>query len=318
MIRTLCFILLLQLTAKTGQSQCCASSGNPIGGTVNIGLLDKHVFRMSTFYRISSSDKYLDGNKLYLGEIGSIKEAVFNYVGILTGYGISDKMTVEMETGYFINKTHIFKFNDEKLTGYGLSDLVISVRPRIYYDANKQLKISCSLGTNIPFSRRLQQVNGVTLPIDIQPSTGSFGVVFQSNIIKENSFRSSSFLLVNRIEKYFENKQDYTLGTAYSNSLFFSKYFFIESQYLQGWTFVLQLKNQIRAKNLRTGQSIDASGNCSFFLIPQINLSLPGKWNISTLVDFPVYQYLNEIQLANKISFAISVNKDFSLSRNPL
>ncbi|HAM08841.1 MAG: hypothetical protein A2X05_15900 [Bacteroidetes bacterium GWE2_41_25] len=313
MTRSICIIILLIITHKTANSQCCASSGNPIGSTVNIGLLDKHIFRIAAFYRFSSYDEYYIGDKKYSGNIGSVEKAIFNYVGLLSAYGISDRITLELETGYFINKTHFYKINDQKLTGYGLADAVISVRPRIYHNPDKQFEISCTFGSNIPFSRDLQQVNGVTLPIDLQPSTVSFGLVFQSNIIKENSFRSSSFLLLTRIEKYFETKQGYTFGNSYSNSLFFSKFFFVENQFLQGWTSVLQIRNQIRGQNSWSDNPIKATGNCSFFFIPQISLSLPHKWNFSMLVDVPVYQYFNEIQLAKKISYAISINKDFIL-----
>jgi hypothetical protein len=313
MIRSACIILLLVLIENTASSQCCASSGNPIGGTVNIGLLDKHVFRTASFYRFSFSDKYHEGGKLYSGEMGSIEKAVYNYIGLLSGYGVSEKLTIEVETGYYINKTHVFKINGERLTGYGLSDAVISFRPRIYHNSNSQLEISCAIGSNIPFSRNLQQVNGVTLPVDLQTSTGSFGMVIQSNIIKENSFRSVSYLLINRFEKYFENKQEYTYGNSYSTSFFFSKYFSADGHHLNGLTLILQLKNQIREKNMRAGQKIDASGNCSFFLIPQINFSISGNWNISMLVDIPVYQFLNEIQLANRISSSISLVKDVAL-----
>lgn len=313
MSRTICILLILLITVRTAHSQCCASSGNPIGGTVNIGLLEKQALRTASFYRISFSDKYYEGDKTYSGNIGSIEKAISGYVGLLAGYGISDLLTLELETVYVINKTHVFKINNEKLTGFGLSDAVISVRPRIYRSSNNQFEISCALGSNIPFSRNLQQVNGVTLPVDLQPSTSSFGLVFQSNIIKEVPFRSINFLLINRFEKYFENKQEYTYGNSHSTSFFFSKYFSVERSKIQGLTITMQLKNQIRGKHKREGQTINASGNFSFFLIPQINLSVSGNWNISILTDIPVYQYFNEIQLGNKISSSIILIKDFTL-----
>src|SRR5690606_15610699 len=162
------------------------------------------------------------------------------------------------------------------------------------------------------FSRSLQQVNGVTLPVDLQPSTGSYGLVIQSNIIKENSFRSISFLLVNRFERYFENKQDYKLGNTYSTSLYFSKHFSVESQQLSGWTILLQLKNQIRNRSERSGQTINASGNCSFFLIPQISCSIRGSWHFYFMYEMPIYQDLNDIQLSNGISSSVSIIKDIN------
>ncbi|MDD2411399.1 MAG: hypothetical protein RBS19_03445 [Bacteroidales bacterium] len=78
---------------------------------------------------------------------------------------------------------------------------------------------------------------------------------------------------------------------------------------------ILQLKNQIKQKNIRKNNIVEASGNCSFFLSPQINLSLYDKWNLSVLIDIPIYQYYNEIQLANSYSFAFSLIRDFSFHK---
>jgi hypothetical protein len=315
--------LLLAFYSNIAKAQCCASSGNPIGGTVNIGILDKNVLRIASFYRTSYSDKYLKGDELYTGEIATLKKAGYNFIGLLAGYGITDKISIEIETGYYINKTQVFKDSlvtsiDEKLTGYGLSDVVISIKPMIYNNPDKKFEISCGIGANIPFSRELQHAGSVILPVDLQPSTGSFGLVFQTNIIKENSFRSMSFLLVSRIQKYFENKQNYTYGNSYSNSVYFSKYFSLENKHINGWTLILQLKNQITEKSLLEGHTIDGSGNCSFFLVPQINLSVFNDWNISILFDIPFYQYYNDIQLANKTSFALSVTKDIFFRKQTL
>ena len=314
MIRhTIVSILVFIISGRIVFPQCCASSGNPIGSTVNLGLLDKRVLRTALFYRISVSDKYYDGDRIYSGDIGTIEKAISNYIGLLAGYGISEKLTIEMETVYVINKTHLYEINNEKLSGFGLSDAVISVRPRIYRSRDSQFEISCAIGSNIPLSRNLQQVNGVTLPVDLQPSTGSYGLVAQSNIVKEFPFSSINLLLINRFEKYFENKQKYNYGNSYSASFFFSKHFSVENSRLQGWTAIMQLKNQIRSKHLKEGQPINGSGNCSFFLIPQLNLSVGGTWNISMLVDIPVYQYFNEIQLGNKLSSSVILIKDFTL-----
>ena len=313
MNRAILVILIFLIYPLNILSQCCASSGNPIGGTLNIGQMDHHVLRIASFFRNSTGDRYMSGNDLYTGEIGILKKAMFNYLGFLGSYGLNNNITIEMETGYFINKTQVFKLNDEKLTGYGISDIVISFKPRIYYSSEKNLEISCALGPNIPLKRKLQVINGVTMPVDIQSSTGSYGLVFQLNAIKENSFRGISFLLVNRIEKYFENKQEYNFGNSYTNSFYFSKHLFFETQQLNGCTIILQMKNQIRSKNMREGVRIDATGNCSFFFTPQVNLAIKENWNVAALCDIPVYQYFNGIQLANKLSFALSINKDISI-----
>lgn len=300
----------------SAKAQCFASAGNPVGGTANLGVMNKNTFRAGTFYRFSYSNKYLDGHKRYTGNSGILKYAHYNYIGLLAGYGIIDQLTVEAEGGYYINKTQVYKLNNQKLTGNGFSNAVISLKPRLYYHVDKRFEISCALGANIPFSRKYQVVDGVTLPVDLQASTGSFGIVFQAFIIKENSFKGMRFFLTNRIEKYFTNKQDYLFGTLYSTSFFFSKHFVFEKlKKAKDWTFIIQLKNQIKEKNKHNNQTVDASGSVSFFLGPQINMSINDNWNISVMADIPVYQYYYKIQLANACSFGVSIFRDFSFQK---
>ncbi|HPB26209.1 MAG TPA: hypothetical protein PLB59_08605 [Bacteroidales bacterium] len=313
--RTLAFGFLWMLCAQGAWAQCFASAGNPVGGTANLGVMDKKTFRLGMFYRFSYSHRYLTGDKKYTGSAGILKDANFNYLGLLIGYGILDQLTVEAESGYYINKTQVYKLNNLKLKGYGLSNAVVSLKPRLYYNADKRFEISCALGANIPFAHNFQAVDGVTLPVDLQASTGSFGMVFQTFIIKEYSFEGIRFFLTNRIEKYFINKQEYLFGTMYSTSFFFSKHFVFEKLKLKDWTFIFQLKNQIKEKNKHFRQPVDASGSVLLFVVPQVNVSINDNWNVSVMADIPVYQYYNKIQLANTCSVGLSVFRDFSFEK---
>lgn len=278
--------------------------------------MNKNTLRVGAFYRFAYSNKYLEGYKRYKGNSGILKFAYYNYVGWLVGYGITEKLTIETEGGYFINKTQVYKIENTHLTGNGFSNAVISLKPRLYYHADKRFELSCALGASIPFTSKFQQVDGVTLPIDLQSSTGSFGLVSQVFIIKENSFKGMRFFLTNRIEKYFKNKQDYLFGTLYTTSFFFSKHFVFEKLKLKDWTLIIQLKNQIKERNVRDGKLVDASGSCLFFIGPQVNMSINDKWNISVMADIPVFQYYHGIQLANTCAVGVSLIRDFSFTKN--
>lgn len=274
--------------------------------------MDKSTLLMTLFYRFSCSDQYFEGDKQYLGNKEVLQKASYNYFGFLSGYGLTDRLTVEAEAGYYLNKTQVYYIEDAELTGRGLSNLIISLKPQLYHHPDKRFEVSCALGANIPFSTKMQQVHGVTLPINVQPSIGSYGLVFQSFLIKENSFRATRFFWVGRVEKYFENREDYKPGTLYLNSLIFSKHFVFEQWKLKDWTFILQLRNQIKERDFLSNQVMGSTGNFLLFLIPQVNLTIREHWNVSALVDIPVYRYYNGIQLANKSSFVLTLIRDFS------
>ncbi|MBU0489414.1 MAG: hypothetical protein KKA07_09285 [Bacteroidetes bacterium] len=277
--------------------------------------MDARTMRVAGFYRYSSSNKYMENDKLYNGTKGILSKAWYNYSGLLTGYGVTDKLTIEAEAGYYFNKTQKYNYQGIELTGSGLSNAVVSIKPRIYFHPDKRIEFSLAAGANLPFSTKWQEKNGVTLPVDIQPSTGSYGVVLQSFLVKENSFRGIRFFWVNRYEKYFENKQGYLFGPLYTGSLYFSKHFVFEKYKLKDWTTIIQLKSQNKASNFRNGTKVNASGSVVFFLIPQLNASIADKWNVSVLADIPIYQKYKEIQLATSFSFAVSIIRDIEFKK---
>jgi hypothetical protein len=316
MNRSFCMLVLLLVSTHGLLGQCFTSSGNPVGGTSNMGVMDKRALRAGLFYSYSSSDKYFQGHREYTGDNEILQNASYNYLGFFSAYGLAKWLSMEMEAGYYLDKTQLYYLDDTKLSGQGFSNLVLSLKPRLFYSSDKRFELSCALGVNIPFSREMQQVSGVTLPIQIQPSIGSYGLVFQSFMVKEYPFRAIRFFWVYRMEGYFENPQEYIPGCMYINSLFVSRHFTFEQWKLKDWTLILQLRNQVQGLSSRSGEAIGVSGNCLLYLVPQLNLSLGDHWNISVLADLPLYRYYHGIQLANKTAIVLSLIRDFSFTNN--
>jgi len=315
MSKFLYLLALLSFTLDGLQAQCFSSSGNPVGGTMNMGVMDKNTFRMNLYYRFSCSDQYFQNDSRYRGDNEILQKASYNYLGFLTAYGLGEKLTVELEAGYYLDKTQLYYIEDTELAGRGFSNMVVSLKPRIYYQPDRRFELSCALGAIIPFSTKMKRVDGVTLPIQIQPTNGSYGLVFQSFLVKEDPFRAIRFFWVYRMENYFQNPQEYVPGSMFINSFFFSKHLIFEQWKLKDWTLILQFRNQVQGKSSISDQAIGISGNCLVFLCPQLNLGLGEHWNISALIDIPVYQYYNGIQIANKTSFVLSLLRDFSFNK---
>ncbi|MCD4681071.1 MAG: hypothetical protein K8S00_11870 [Bacteroidales bacterium] len=302
-------------------SQCFSSPGNPIGGTANTGILHKNALRVITFYRYSISDRYFEGDQKV--DMVKVDKAIYNYVGTILGYGISNKLTLETEFGYFINKKQWFNENlnlvEPLKEGYGFSNAVISAKLNIYKNAEKRFGITTSAGAKIPMRQHALIVNNTELSTDLQPSTGSYGIVIQTFILKEKPFQALRFFLLNRCEFNFASSPDFFLngvqqkfGNMFYTSFIISKHLHFRHEWLtENWTAILQIRNEVRAKDRQDGEIMDESGNCSFFVSPQLNYTHQGKWNISALLDFPVYQYLNGVQLAGKFAFSVSITRDF-------
>ncbi|MFH2094941.1 MAG: hypothetical protein ABIJ16_04505 [Bacteroidota bacterium] len=321
-IRNILLIALI-LVLFTDQSfgQCFSSPGNPIGGTANMGTVRKKILRVSGFYKFHYADHYLNGSEP--SDLVYYHDANFSYIGNSLGYGITDKFTAETEFGYFINKTIRYDENYYNphvagtiKTGKGLSNMVVSLKHRIYKNEDKRFEWVMAAGGKVPFSTEAPMQDGVMLPVDIRPSTGSYGYVIQNYLIKENSFTGIRFFLINRFEYNFMNEQDYKFGSQFMNSLFFSKHLWFPWTKGDGlWTAIVQLRNDIRHRSIENGLLNDNTGGYMFYVAPQLNLTLARKWNISIMADIPVYQYYNGTQLASRVSVLFNITRDFIFNK---
>ncbi|MBN2610673.1 MAG: hypothetical protein JXB00_03875 [Bacteroidales bacterium] len=301
---TLAFIFL----AVRAMPQCL-SSVNPVGGTNNLLVLQPKALRIITFYKFNYGNQYFEED--HPSDFNLIKNANYSYIGTIAAYGIASRFTFETEAGYFINKTQIYNLvPEQKLRGYGFSNIVLSARYGVLINNQKRIFHSLSAGVKVPSSNKFQYSQGVELPDEVQPTLGSYGLVFQSFLVKEYSFRGLRFFFTNRFETNRTNNQGFRPGSSLFTSLFVSKHLMF--QWLKGdWTTILQLRNELRAKNTREGKTVSASGGNLFFLSPQINYTIREAWNLSLMGDIPLYQYLNGIQIGTKAGITLGLSRDF-------
>ena len=301
------FLILVSIFHDNLTAQCF-SSLNPVGGISNLLVLEKNTIRLIGSYNYGLSNEYFEGHKK--SDYSLIEWADYNYSGIIMAYGIFSKITLEAETGYFLNKT--YKFENSTNTGYGFNNIIISPKFSLIANHDKRFFISGSTGIKIPFSRELQKVEGVEVPHELQPSTHAFGYVVQAFIVKENSFKGLRYFLVARGEHNYKNKAGYKYGNYFSVSAYVSKH--LMHNWIKGdWTTILQLRNEFRGKDNINDHVVESTGGYSLLIIPQINYTIKEKWNISLMGNIPVYQYFNGIQLATNFGLVLNFSGDFRL-----
>jgi hypothetical protein len=306
----LCLIwIILALGAWPAASQCF-SSANPVGGSSNLLVLDKKSFRFVGFYRHAYSNRYFE--KSSKSDFNQVNDANYNYGGAILAFGFFQKLTLETEWGYFFNKTYHFNVPaGTDLSGCGFYNTVVSGKFRIFTDYARRFYISGSVGAKIPLMLEPKVKNGITLPVDLQPSSNAFGSVLQLFFVKENSESGMRYFLISRYEYNLPNRNDYRLGYAFLTSFFVSKH--LPDHWLPGdWTAIIQLRNESRAPNRREGMTEVATGGTIFLLSPQVNYNILEKWNVSLILDIPVYQYLNGIQLAYNYAITVNLSRDIN------
>lgn len=288
----------------------CFSSVNPVGGTNNLLVLEKNSLRVISFYKYGRSNRYYEGPGP--SDYTYIKDADYNYLSAIIGYGLTTKMTLEMEAGYFLNKTYNYVNSPDPHTGKGLSNIVLLAKHSIYSDQINRFYITGAAGPKIPFTRNYQLVNNIQLPVEVQPTIGAYGAVLSTSFVKENSETGTRYFLTNRLELNASNKYDYKLGTSFYNSLYISRHLMFS--WLKGdWTAIVQLRNEFRAPDRLAGERKSSSGSTLFFVAPQINYVVKDEWYISGMFDLPVYQNFKGTQLEAGTGFTVIVSKTFML-----
>jgi len=312
-------IVLCAFTNVNGQ--CFATAGNPMGGSGNLGVMKQGSLRTMAFYRHHFASQYYEGSNTYDGPSRLYRSARYNYLGTVLAYGITDRLTGELETGYFLDKTLTYLAGDFTQQGFGFSNGVTSLKYALYRNRESRFEIAGSAGASIPFSRKYQRIDGIELPEDAQPSIAAFGLVLQSFVIKENSFTAMRYFWINRFETYSVNPKGELFGNSWSSAAFVSRHFVFGDGAVKDWTAILQLRYHQRGQTVHreTGNVTKASGGRQLLLVPQVNCTVKEKWNISILLEKPLYQYQNGIQLGVDYAVLLNVARDFQLvsKQNP-
>ena len=288
------------------KSQCC-SAGSPVGASMQVGLIEKNTLRFNATYRYSNNLDYYEGCSI-LKNYGFIDHTFFNYTSLLIGYGITHKLTLDADFGFFINKTQVFNTIPEyRLRGRGLSNGIVTLKRAIYYDLNKNIEITAGAGIKIPFALEDQYYNNVLLPIELQPSTGAIGAsaqLFASKSWCKNERRLFTF---NRFDYNFKNKNNYQYGLTLINSIFYSH------KILNRLIFAGEIRNEFRTNDLRNLENVINTGSHIIIFSPKIMYSFAGKWNVSLMYDLPLYRFYIGKQMGINQSIAINLTRDLKL-----
>ena len=312
-----CFLFLLILSGlPTDLTAQCCSPGTPIGGTSALGVLDKQSTKIFLYYKYGYSGRYFEGSKP--AESQSIKNGNYNYTGISLAFGIAEKITTEIETGYFINKTQNYVENiiPNQQIGKGLTDVTLGFKVNFYRNLEKQLEITSGVGIKFAIGSYTQSNNGAILPRDLQPTTGSTDFIHILFLYKGYVEKHLRFFINNRIEFKRQNPETYKYGNLYATS------FFTSYSLSPGWNIITAIRSEIRERDTRSstgfGIQIDnerekviQSGSQKVFIVPQLSYSFGKDWILSVLVDIPVYQYYNDKQLASSYAVSLSISKEF-------
>ena len=292
-------------------AQCC-SAGNPVGGDLIQSSIGPHSLRLSALYKNSFSDQYY--NKDHPEDVPQINYSRFNFMSFQFMYGISRKLNVFGELGYFFDKSQSVSIQgNHVLTARGIGDLALGAKYIIFTSRNNTNEFNITAGIKLPVGAFDQEMDGVVLPLSLQPSNGATKFTGSLYFLHRPLGSKLGFFIVSSIETstVIQSKNYYYhYGYVFLNSI--SGTYKINDK----TSVALQSRFEIRGKDKRENDLVVSStGSAALFLSPIFQYSLLKGWELSLQADFPVYKYVQGYQLTNKYSFSVQLSKRLSFKK---
>ncbi|HNB81511.1 MAG TPA: hypothetical protein PLP14_05385 [Chitinophagaceae bacterium] len=320
MLRSLLFACSFLFPASWLQAQCCSGgSGSPVAGGTSQGVLQPYQMELNYNYQHTSTTRFLNGHHPDTRFL-DLYRTDYSYVRL--AYGLSTKLTISLEGGYFLQKKQIGLDRRDTIQSKGISDLIFFPRYQLFQKNTccNHSEVSIGIGFKMPVgksndkTRYVSSFTGevyyITKPPAIQPTTGSRDLILYAFALKAYTARNLKFFTnALYIIKGF-NAEGEKFGNFASLSLFASKSL---------WNhlgIVLQLKgehidrmkyNQWLYDHGYYNYDVLATGTTRLILAPQLNYSFRNHFTLFALNEIPLYQYVNKTQVASQYNFTTGI-----------
>lgn len=308
-------VFLLLLLPEFLCAQCC-SAGNPFFYSRQT-TLEKQILQLGVGYKYGDMENYYHGHQKI--DIDDIRRSWFNYLNFDVLYGLTHRLSLRADLGYYINKNEdYYKADWVQKTGHGPGDLEISARYLAYKNHIRKLTVLPSMGIKLPIGVFDQEIDHVKLPISLQPSSGSYK--YLTSIYLTKGFKNQKFNLGGSGSfEYAQWIHSENFDYKYGNLLMFSLIFLYEiTPHL---TLGLETRNENRSKSLRDHDYvIQSTGYSLVYVIPHLSYSFFDNWVMSVNSEIPFFRYYSGIQLGNRTAFSARISRslDFIARKSKL
>lgn len=304
-------LAIVLLSFQHGAKAQCCSAGNPISGDGSAGGTGKNMLEVALYYQHSYSDTYYNGT--HKSDYKYIDNSFYDFTSLKLDYGLSRRVKLGAEIGYFFSKAQVFNFGFDR-NAYGLGDLVLGVQYYAYRNPKRNIDIFPSFDLTLPVGRFDQMDGVVVLPIDLQPSSGSFKYKAGLLVSKRYMEDKLAFFVSGMAEfsqRINTDRTNYKYGNLYQFSFYGSYKIFRQL------TGAVQVRGQIRERASDSNkETLQSTGGQYIFISPQLRFNFLKSWNLTAVFDIPVFKNTNGNQLTNKYAVSIRLSKVFHFKKN--
>ena len=299
------------LWSSYAKGQCCAGgSGCTIAGSASQGVFQNGQLELSSNFQFIHTNSFYKENKS-----ASYAERTFDgfkstYQYFKVGYGISDRFTLSLETGYYLDKEET-GLDGNPLTTYssrGFGDLLIFPKYSLFNSQalNHHDEITVGVGFKLPLGSyndstgNIEPFSGqifyVTNPTAVQLSSGAQDLVFHALFSRrlnnqQLTLSASTFYIVKGYNPNGEKQGNYTSLAFFINKTFFNSLGIgLQARYEKVQR--MQINESVLLFGRPSNYYPEATGYKKVFLAPQVSYII-GSFSFYASYDIPIYQYLN-------------------------
>ncbi len=310
----LCFLLF---SVKSVQAQGCCSggAGSPIAGGAATGVLQKNQMEISANYQFDQSNRFLTGTQDTLPLFDNLTS---KYLFLRVDYGLSEKLTMSVASGYYLNRSLVELEGDHAISSRGIGDLIVLPRYNVYSQSkcNTKTELTLGLGMKIPlgthtdsnlvFSHPVVGDIYTPSPPSVQTTNGSLDMMFYSFFYRAYKSQKLRFFANSIYMRKGYNSSGQKFGDYASIGLFAGKTIFnkigVTVQVKGEWVGRIQ---SVKGVDLLAEYNIDkkSTGSRKVFFIPQLSYTHQSLTAFVTS-ETPLYQNLNGTQVGSQYRFS--------------
>jgi len=321
----LALALLLAATAPQA-GLACDSTGCLLVTRSASGLLPRKTWRVDLSYRATDDSLLMSGSDTVARvnrpkvdfENGVVRPGFHQDLGgtsrflqVDVGYGLTGRTTllasapIVTHRSYDVGHPPVLTENYET---WGLGDTLVGVRHSVV--ATPELSLVVGAGLELPTGEsRLVSPEalfdiGVLDPM-LQPGSGSWDVVLNAQCSRRLSTGGLDLTGAFSYQANTTNDLEYRYGNDAIASLALARPF---ASRLRA---SLQLKWAHRGRSEYQGEGVESTGGTVVYAIPGLVSTLPGRLSVYLFLPMPVYRYVNEAQVAPRLSVVVGMARSF-------
>ncbi|MFC2094251.1 hypothetical protein ACFLSH_01350 [Bacteroidota bacterium] len=309
MMKRLFVLLLIIFCPIEFFSQACCSAGSPLLGSLDVSNASKGELQIGLTYELNSLQD------VYAGTVrldDDLRERRVNSFLLEVNYGLTGRISLTTLFTFINQSRQISSYGNlsSRLNTGGLSDGIILVKYNfIPLSIVDQIELTLGAGAKLPIGNSTLRSDGILIPADMQPGTGSwdgvlwgyfskgFVPVLPLNIFLNVSYRFNG--TNNRFGDSFQ--QGYTFG----NELFVNLGAGYRTDTFFDFTLMLRFRNTTPDK-FDGGQLPNTGGNW-LYLVPGVNGKINDNFTARLSGQIPLYRNLTGTQLTTTYTASLGL-----------